>query len=323
MDTQAAVLRARVAAMHCSTANSSVHPAPVLPTGERHLARTLAVASGKGGVGKSTISLGIALAAAERGVKTAIVDADLGLANLDLLCGVRPAHTAADWLAGRAQLSACFTTIAPRLWLLAGASGVAKMADLERPQRERLLDGLNRIALHVDLMIVDLGAGIGAGTLDIAAAADRLLVIATPEPTSLADAYGFSKACVRHGRREGWCCAASMTHNNAEGSRAMQRLSDTASTHLGIQFAQLGCIPKDDAVGRSVRARRPLLLDAPRSHASLAIRAIEARLAGRDVEDPSPTRFFSHLAARLGVQWGPVAAAVVAGVAGLGGVTAG
>ena len=213
MDTQAANLRARVAAAAASVAPATQQQPAVKGASVQtpvRLARTIAVASGKGGVGKSTLALGIAMAAAERGVKTALVDADLGLANLDVLCGVRPARTAADWLSGRAQLSECFTTIAPRLWLLAGASGVARMADLEPPQRARLIEGLARVAAHVELMVVDLGAGIGAGTLDIAAAADRLLIVTTPEPTSLADAYGFAKACVRHGRRDGWCCATTM-----------------------------------------------------------------------------------------------------------------
>ncbi len=326
MDTQAANLRARVAAAAASVA-SSAQPQPQIPAVSAQnpvrLARTIAVASGKGGVGKSTLALGIAMAAAERGVKTALVDADLGLANLDVLCGVRPARTAADWLGGRAQLSECFTTIAPRLWLLAGASGVARMADLERPQRARLIEGLARVAAHVELMVVDLGAGIGAGTLDIAAAADRLLIVTTPEPTSLADAYGFAKACVRHGRRDGWCCAVTMANDAADGSAATARLTRIAQSHLGITFADMGCVPDDRAVSAAVRARTPLLMAAPSSPAARAMRSIESRLAGLEhgvQHGGEPGRFFTDLAARMGVRWGSTAAMIAAGVAGIGGV---
>jgi flagellar biosynthesis protein FlhG len=312
MDGQASKLRERMAAAQPAAAAAA--PASL------RLARTLAVASGKGGVGKSTIALGIAMAAAERGVKTALVDADLGLANLDLLCGVRPERTAADWLGGRAQLSQCFVTVAPRLWLLPGASGIARLADLERPHRERLIEGLARVAAHVEFMVVDLGAGIGAGTLDIAAAADRLLLVATPEPTSLADAYGFAKACVRHGRRDGWSCVASMANDRNDGERAMERLAHAARTHLGIQVEALGTVPADRAVPQSVRTRTPLMVASPTSPAARAVRGIEARLAGCQEAQPAGQLFLS-LAARMGVRWSGAAAAVAAGVAGLGGVT--
>jgi len=315
MDGQAAKLRERMAAAQPAVAAA---PAPA----SLRLARTLAVASGKGGVGKSTIALGIAMAAAERGVKTALVDADLGLANLDLLCGVRPERTAADWLGGRAQLSQCFVTVAPRLWLLPGASGIARLADLERPHRERLIEGLARVAAHVELMVVDLGAGIGAGTLDIAAAADRLRLVATPEPTSLADAYGFAKACVRHGRRDGWSCVASMANDRNDGERAMERLAHAARTHLGIQIEALGTVPADRAVPRSVRTRTPLMVASPGSPAARAVRGIEARLAGCHEAQPTG-HLFLNLASRMGVRWSGAAAAVVAGVAGLGGVATG
>lgn len=315
MDGQASKLRERMAAAQPAAAAASAAPAPGLP----RLARTLAVASGKGGVGKSTIALGIAMAAAERGVKTALVDADLGLANLDLLCGVRPERTAADWLGGRAQLSQCFVTVAPRLWLLPGASGIARLADLERPHRERLIEGLARVAAHVELMVVDLGAGIGAGTLDIAAAADRLLLVATPEPTSLADAYGFAKACVRHGRRDGWSCVASMANDRIDGERAMERLAHAARTHLGIQIEALGTVPADRAVPQSVRTRTPLMVASPASPAARAVRGIEARLAGCQEAQPAG-QLFLNLAARMGVRWSGAAAAVAASVAGLGGV---
>ena len=336
MDVQAERLRARVAAM--SAARGDDAPAEVrdpsaraaaAPCAPARLARTVAVASGKGGVGKSTVALGIAMAAAERGVRTALVDADLGLANLDLMCGIRAPRTAADWLAGRARLAECFVTVAPRLWLLPGASGLARMADLDAPRRERLLEGLARVSAHVQLVVVDLGAGIGAGTLDIAASADRLLLVASPEPTSLADAYGFAKACVRDARRgpDGWACASTMCRDAAEGHDAMRRLSSAARTHLSIGLECVGAVPLDAAVPDAVRARVPLLARASACPAARAIRAIEGRLSGCDAatdDDAVATggRLLPALAARMGIRWAQSAAAAVAGVAALGGVVA-
>ena len=312
MDRQAEALRARAAAAGIGpAAQASASPVPATA----RLARAIAVASGKGGVGKSTVALGIAMASGERGVRTVLVDADLGMANADILAGVRARHSVAEWLAGRVQLSDCMVRVAPRTWLLAGASGIARMADLDAAHRTRLLGGLARIASHVDRLVIDLGAGIGAGTLDLACAADRVLVVTTPEPTSLADAYAFMKACVRRGRREGWHCAASMARDD-DGARACERLARTAERHLGVRPEFAGAVPDDDAVRSCVRASRPVLAAAPESAAARAIRGLEARLSGVDA---APVPGGIGFLARLAVRWGGSAAAAAATVAAVGG----
>jgi flagellar biosynthesis protein FlhG len=312
MDRQAEALRARAAAAGIGPA-ASASPGATLP--KARLARAIAVASGKGGVGKSTVALGIAMASGERGVRTVLVDADLGMANADILAGVRAKHSVAEWLAGRVQLSDCMVRVAPRTWLLAGASGIARMADLDAAHRARLLGGLARIGLHVDRLVIDLGAGIGAGTLDLACAADRVLVVTTPEPTSLADAYAFMKACARRGRRDGWHCAASMARGD-DGARACERLARTAERHLGVRPEFAGAVPEDDAVRSSVRASRPVLAAAPASGAARAIRGLESRLSGIEAtRAPTGIGFL----ARLSAHWSGSAAAAAATMAAVGG----
>ena len=333
MDAQADRLRARMAALGVGPGAAAAAPvaqaARTQPSAEpvpapRRLARTIAVASGKGGVGKSTVALGIAMAAAARGLKVAVVDADLGLANLDILAGIQPRFTASDWLAGRASLSQCFALVAPRAWLLPGASGVARMADLEPMHRARLLEGLSRVCAHVDLMVIDLGAGLGAGTLDIASAADRLLVVATPEPTSIADAYGFVKSCVRRGREQGASCAITMARGADDATMAAARLERTCERHLGLSLPCVGWVSSDAAVGNAVRVRVPLLAHAPQSGAARAIGAIESRLAGFEVAQPTEPEapgLVTRLARRMGVAWGAPAAAAGLGL-GAAGVSA-
>ncbi|MFO0783070.1 MAG: P-loop NTPase [Phycisphaerales bacterium] len=310
MNTQADRLRERMRSVGAHAAGAgagapgAAQSTAAFPAAPVRMARTVAVGSGKGGVGKSTVALAVAWAAAERGVKTALVDADLGLANLDILCGVQPVRTAADWLAGRAQLAACFTQIAPRLWLLPGASGVARMADLELPQRHRLVEGLARVASHVELMVVDLGAGLGAGTLDVAVAADRLLVVATPEPTALADAYGLLKACARRGRTERVALAVNMADSADAAARAAQRISSTAARFLGMQVPCAGWMPRDNAVLAAVAARRPLLLHAPDAPVSRALRRLEGHLHAPALAGPAstePAGFLGRLAAAFGL----------------------
>jgi flagellar biosynthesis protein FlhG len=314
MDRQAAALLARATAAGIVPAAGPARPdAAAAP----RLARAIAVASGKGGVGKSTIALGLAMASGERGVRTVLVDADLGMANADILAGVRARRSVADWLAGRASLDECMVRVAPRTWLLAGASGVARMADLDPARRMRLVAGLARVASHVDRLVVDLGAGIGAGTLDLACAADRVLVVTTPEPTSLADAYAFMKACARRGRRDGWHCAASMSRGG-DGRAACERLARTAERHLGVVPAFAGAVPDDESVRACVRSARPVLAAAPGCPASRAIRGIESRLAGVEATDVSPGGGFL---ARLAVRWGGSAVAAASAVAAVGGVS--
>jgi flagellar biosynthesis protein FlhG len=279
VNTQADALRSRMRAVAeapstvgAGAANASDASAQSL---QAKLARTVAVGSGKGGVGKSTCALALAWAAAERGVKTALIDADLGLANQDILCGVQPVRTAADWLSGRAQLSQCFMRLAPRLWLLPGASGMARLADLQVPQRERMIQGLARVSAHVELMVVDLGAGLGAGTLDVAAAADHLLVIATPEPTSVSDAYGFVKSCAKRGRTERVMLAMNMTYNRSHAELSAARLRATCARFVGVDVECVGYVPADDAVRHAVQQRTPLLSQASRSPAARELRRLE------------------------------------------------
>ena len=315
MDRQASALRARAAAAGIGLPADCDRP---VAAASPRLARAIAVASGKGGVGKSTIALGVAMAAGERGVRTVLVDADLGMANADILAGVRARRSVAEWLAGRVPMSECMVRVAPRTWLLAGASGIARMADLEPAHRARLVAGLARVATHVDRLVIDLGAGIGAGTLDLACAADRVLVVTTPEPTALADAYAFMKACVRRGRRDGWLCAASMARGD-DGAEACGRLASTAERHLGVRPGFAGAVPDDDAVRSSVRSARPVLVASPGCRASRAIRALESRLAGVDGE---PVVGDGGFLARLAARWAGPAVAAAAAVASVGGVPA-
>ncbi len=279
MNTQADALRARMSgvpsALAAASASRSGAGGEPHQSGHPRLARTVAVGSGKGGVGKSTCALALAWAAAERGVKTALIDADLGLANQDILCGVQPVRTAADWLSGRAQLSECFMRLAPRLWLLPGASGMARLADLQVPQRERMIQGLARVSAHVELMVVDLGAGLGAGTLDVAAAADHLLVIATPEPTSVSDAYGFIKSCAKRGRTDRMMLAMNMAYNRSQAELSAARLRATCARFIGVQLECVGFVPPDDAVRLAVHQRTPLLAQSSRSPAARELRRIE------------------------------------------------
>lgn len=256
------------------------------PSPPPRLARAIAVASGKGGVGKTSIAASLAIAIACRRRETWLVDADLGMGNVDVACGFTPRWTLGDVMVGRCRLEEAFATVESGLPLraLAAGSGVAGLAAMPAGGRERLLRLLAEAESEADELIVDCGAGVGATTLGFAAAAHEVLLVATPEPASMVDAYGLLKCLLA--RRP--AARVSLVVNQAEGpdeaAAVHRRLDGVARGHLGRSLPLLGVVPRDESVRRAARLRRPVLLADPSAPASRAVAQIADRLLG--MSDP-------------------------------------
>ena len=255
------------------------HAAPAAKT-----AYSIAVVSGKGGVGKTTLAVNTSLDLASRGFETILFDADLGLANADLLLGVTPGLHLGHALEGGASIERLLTPVAERLALVAGGSGIASLADLSPSRRGELLSILRELEARCRVLLVDCGAGIGPGVLDLALAADEILVVTTPEPTALADAYGLVKSLVRraHG---GLLPRLSLVVNDCQNSDEAHdvhaRAFGTCARFLGIELGFAGWVPSSAEVRRAVRARRPIVLASPRCDATRRVHALAAELATR------------------------------------------
>ena len=263
-----------------------------------HGARLVAIASGKGGVGKTWLSITLAQCLATRGRKVLLVDGDLGLANVDIQLGLTPRHDLAAVLSGRRGLSdviirhAMQELPAAAFDILPGRSGASSMATLEIEVLGRLLQAIRRLGSH-DTVLLDLGAGIDPTMRFMAAAADTLLVVSTDEPTALADAYAVLKLQVRDrtARSEGGSglrpeaaadvrVVINQSSSLASGRRTYDVLARACGTFLGQTPSLAGIIRRDGRVGDAIRRQTTLLTRHPNAPAAEDVARIAATLDG-------------------------------------------
>ncbi len=274
-------------------------------TRSNRIARAIAISSGKGGVGKTNLAVNLAATFAARGQRVVLLDADLGLANADVLCGITPRATLEDVVSSERTLQEVMVGAPGGFQLIPGASGVSRLADMGQTQRRNVLDQLLALERTTDLLIVDTGAGIGANSMAFAAAAHSILVVTTPEPTSIADAYGAIKTLVARGCREGLQLVVNMTASEAEGRAVHARIDRVSRAFLSTPIAFAGSIPHDPAVLAAVRRRTPVSVYAPESQAAQAIRQLARSLSGESADaDHADQRkgFLVRLARALGAR---------------------
>lgn len=263
------------------------------------LARAVAVCSGKGGVGKSNVALNLAVAMARRGRHVVLLDADLGMANVDVLCNLSPRTTLQHVVAGRCSLAEAMLLAPGGFHLIPGASGVAGLADLGRGERARILDELVRLEREADVFVIDCGAGISANVLAFAAAADTTLVVTTPEPTAITDAYGTVKNLVRRAPRSRPRLVVNMTTHPDEAAIVHGRMDRVVRTFLQRPLELAGTVPWDAAVGRAVQQRVPFALLDPTSPATRAVERLGDDLLGLPDADAGREGFLARLVRRL------------------------
>ena len=247
--------------------------------------RVIAVASGKGGVGKTNVVANVAVALAQQGARVCVLDADLGLANVDVLYGLAPSASLLHVLRGERALADVLVDGPAGVRIIPAASGVEEMTALGPGERLRVLDEVETLDGTVDVLLVDVAADISTNVLHFTAAAAEALVVITPEPTALTDAYALMKVLAsRYGRRD-FLVAVNMAAGAADAEAAYARLARVADRFLGVRTEYQGYVPYDDAVPQAVREQLPVVLAAPATPASLAL----ARLARRLLERP-PSR---------------------------------
>lgn len=244
--------------------------------------RVIAVASGKGGVGKTNVTANLAVLLARRGLRVWVLDADLGLANLDLVYGVRPAHTLESVLRGERRLADVVTEGPAGVRLLPAASGVAEMAALTPAQQLHMVEEIDALEGSLDVLLIDVAAGISSNVLYFAAAATETLVVTTPEPTAIADAYALVKVLATRWERRTFSVLVNMAGSAADAEAAFARLADVAGRFLGVRLVSAGWVPADPSVARAVRAQTPLVMAAPGAPAAQALAAAADRLAASD-----------------------------------------
>jgi flagellar biosynthesis protein FlhG len=239
--------------------------------------RVIAVTSGKGGVGKTHLAANLAVLAARAGRRVLLVDADLGLANADIVLGITPTHHLGHLLDGTATAEEVLTPGPRGLRVLSASSGVQTLTHLTDEQKLTLVAAFEPFDQRFDFVLIDCGAGIGDNVLFFAGAAHEALLVVTPEPTSLSDAYATVKvlsqdAGVRH---------FSVIANQAadfQGRDVFRRLTQVTDRFLDARLVYLGHVPRDEDLTRALKVQQPLVELYPRSPASRALSALADQL---------------------------------------------
>jgi len=252
-------------------------------------APVFAITSGKGGVGKTNVVANLAMALMLKQKRVMVIDADLGTANLDLFLGVKPRFTLADFFAGSASLEDIIMINRKGILLLPGASGVQEITALNYDQKLALLTELDALTHEVDLVLVDTGSGISDAVTYFSTAAQEIVVVVTPEPSSLTDAYALVKVltCAHHEKR--FRIVANNVSGEAEARRLFETFSGTALRFLNASLDLLGWVPRDPRLARAV-ARAQIVVDqaleAPSAQAFLNIadRLLESIATGVKVK---------------------------------------
>ena len=252
-----------------TTQSASAPPSP---------AQVIAIASGKGGVGKTSVAANLSIAFAQQGRRVLAMDADLGLSNLDLCFGVSPGLSLLDLMDGSASIEEVLCEGPEGVSLLPGCSGDYELANLLLQERYGLFEAIDTLEDQFDVLLLDTGAGIGSNAVSFAAAASDVGMVVTPDPTSLADAYAFIKvASTRFGVKR-FHVIANMVMSVAEGEVVYQRLTNFTDRFLSVGVEYLGFILRDAAVRQSVRQGTPLLTRKPNAPASGCVRRIATRI---------------------------------------------
>jgi flagellar biosynthesis protein FlhG len=238
--------------------------------------RAIAITGGKGGVGKSALAVNLAVTYARLGARTVLVDGDLGMADLNLLLGVAPERSALDVVQGMPVDEALVA--AHGVHLLPALNGCFQLENMSGDARARLLDSIDRLAVRFDTLLIDIGAGIGRNQIEMAGVVPTVVVVSTPEPLALADAYACIKVLSRKQQVRRVFVLPNRVRNQHQGDEVVSRLKALVARFLDIELLPLPAIPFDPSVSESSAEGLPVVLSRPDTPASRAIRLAARRL---------------------------------------------
>lgn len=245
---------------------------------ERHVARVITVTSGKGGVGKTSISVNLAIQLRRLGNRVVILDADFGLANIEVLLGVRPQYNLADLMFKGKPLKDIITIGPENIGFISGGSGIQELTNLNKDQIVYLVQTLYELDDIADVIIIDTGAGISDAVLEFVMTSSEVLLVATPEPTSITDAYALLKTLNRKPEFFESNTSVKMISNRIgsleEGKELYTKLRFVVDKFLDIKLEYLGSVPQDGNLSKAVMQQKPVSVLYPNTGASRALQDI-------------------------------------------------
>lgn len=246
-----------------NAANHSASPATNKP--HQKPVRVIAVTGGKGGVGKTNVSINLGIGLKRRGQRVLLLDADLGLANIDVLLGLRPKHNLEDVFAGDCNLNDVMLDGPEGLKIIPASSGTQSMVQLSQQQHAGLIAAFSELVDDIDVLIVDTAAGISDAVISFVRASQEVLVVVCDEPSSITDAYALIKLLNRQYGMQSFRVLANQTRTNKEGRALYKRLVETTDRFLDVMLHYAGEIPYDEAVRKAVRKQQAVSVLYPKS----------------------------------------------------------
>jgi len=242
--------------------------------------RVIAVTSGKGGVGKTNLSVNLGVALSQMGRRVALLDADMSLANVDILLGLSPKYNLSHVLHGEKTLEDIMLTGPAGLKVIPASSGVQQMAELSNIEQAGVIRAFSEIDQSLDVLIVDTAAGISSSVVNFARACQEIVVVVCDEPTSLTDAYAYIKLLNRDYGLNKFHIVANMVQSAQQGEQLFNKLGKVTEKYLDVTLSYTGAVPFDEYLRKSVQKQSPVLEAFPRSKSALAIRNLALKIDG-------------------------------------------
>jgi len=269
----------------------------------RRVARVITITSGKGGVGKSSISVNLAIALSRLGNRVVVIDADFGLANIEVMLGIRPLFNLADLMFRGKNLSDIITMGPENIGFISGGSGIQELTNLSKDQIVYLIQKLVELDERADIVLIDTGAGISDSVLEFVSASSEVLLVATPEPTSITDAYALLKTLNRKADSSLQDTAIKMIANRintvSEGQELYEKLSVVVNKFLSIKLEYLGAVPQDPCVLKAVMRQKPAIALFPNSQFSKTVESFADILCENEEEIPQNKKGIAQIFTNL------------------------
>ncbi len=248
--------------------------------------RVITVSSGKGGVGKTNLAINLGIAYAQLGKRVVVMDADLGLANVNVCLGIIPKYNLFHLIKKQKTMKDIIIDTKYGIQIVAGASGFSKIANLTDAERDIFISELDTLS-YADILIIDTGAGVGQNVLSFVVASDEVIIVTTPEPTAITDAYGIIKIIATEVNNP--ALELKLIVNRAtsviEGRKVAERVINIANQFLNVKVDNLGIIYEDIIIPQSVRKQMPFIINDPKAKASQCVKHIVSRLEGVEFKE--------------------------------------
>lgn len=251
---------------------------------QKPMARVITITSGKGGVGKSNVAINLGIQLKKMGLNVIILDADFGLANIEVMFGTVPKYNLRDTIEGRKGLKEIITEGPMGVQFISGGNGVEGLANLSKIQLSNLLKGMEQLDELADVILIDTGAGISDSVLEFVASGSEVLLVTTPEPTSLTDSYSLLKALRNYSgfskENTEIKIVANKVSNVVEGRNLYTKLNLVTERFLEMSLGFLGAVPMDQQIIKAVMKQSPISISYPNARASKAFERMSEQLTG-------------------------------------------